>query len=116
MFPNAAALKNNAALGRLNVSSGRWQERDGTAYETIHAYGGRSFSLWSAETGTSSGTVATTSNSITSQALPANFNSNNDEDNFDARSDDKGPEPEGIAVGEFGDRLRPSSAWSASAA
>lgn len=33
------------------------------------------------------------------------FNANNDENGFDARSDDKGPEPEGVVVGKVGDGL-----------
>jgi hypothetical protein len=34
-------------------------------------------------------------------ALPGDFNSTNDENgSFDNRSDDKGPEPEGVAVGK----------------
>jgi len=36
---------------------------------------------------------------ITAAADPADFNSNNDEnDSFDNRSDNKGPEPEGVTV------------------
>ena len=36
--------------------------------------------------------------------LPKNFNSNNSESNFDNRSDDKGPEPEAIEVGQIGEK------------
>ena len=38
----------------------------------------------------------------TAQANPAFFNSNNAADNFDNRSDNKGPEPEGVAIGLIG--------------
>jgi hypothetical protein len=39
---------------------------------------------------------------ITASALPYQFNSTNDKNTtFDDRSDDKGPEPEGLALGEI---------------
>jgi hypothetical protein len=40
----------------------------------------------------------------TASAFPVNFNSNNDENDFDSRSDNKGPEPEGVAVGRIDGR------------
>lgn len=33
------------------------------------------------------------------------FNANNDENGFDSRSDDKGPEPEGVVIGKIGKTL-----------
>ena len=42
---------------------------------------------------------------ITADLFPDDFNSNNDEnDSFDNRSDNKGPEPEGITLGRVGNR------------
>jgi hypothetical protein len=42
---------------------------------------------------------------ITAALLPTEFNSNNDENgSFDSRSDDKGPEPEGLTVGDVDGR------------
>ena len=42
---------------------------------------------------------------ITAAALPYNFNSTNDENgSFDNRSDDKGPEPQGVTVGKINGR------------
>lgn len=42
---------------------------------------------------------------LTAAALPEEFNSTNDENgSFDNRSDDKGPEPEGLALGEIDGR------------
>lgn len=39
------------------------------------------------------------------EAGKVDFNANNDENGFDSRSDDKGPEPEGVVVGKVGDGL-----------
>ena len=42
----------------------------------------------------------------TAELIPDDFNSTNDENNsFDNRSDDKGPEPEGVAIGHIGNRI-----------
>jgi hypothetical protein len=41
---------------------------------------------------------------ITAAQLPQFFNAGNDNNTFDNRSDDKGPEPEGVAVGVIGGR------------
>ncbi len=40
---------------------------------------------------------------LTAAAYPEEFNSDHDPLTFDSRSDDKGPEPEGVAVGRIGD-------------
>ncbi|MGB1016241.1 MAG: choice-of-anchor I domain-containing protein, partial [Nannocystaceae bacterium] len=38
----------------------------------------------------------------TAEVLPASFNANNDDNaSFDGRSDNSGPEPEGVTVGRF---------------
>ena len=43
---------------------------------------------------------------ITAQLLPEDFNSTNDEnESFDNRSDDKGPDPEGVTVGQINGRM-----------
>jgi hypothetical protein len=38
---------------------------------------------------------------ITAKAYPSNFNASNTNNTFDNRSDDKGPEPEGVVVGNI---------------
>lgn len=103
VFPDAEALKEDAALGRLNVTSVDGRNADGTAYEQITTFGARSFSIWRPGRGLvwDSGDQL---EQVTAAQLPANFNSTNDEDTFDTRSDDKGPEPEGVAVGTIGGR------------
>lgn len=93
-----AGLLENEDLGRLEVSPENGF--NGECYDTLYSFGARSFSIW-----TASGTQVFDSGDdfeqITAAALPEDFNSSNDDnDDFDSRSDAKGPEPEGIAIGE----------------
>ena len=41
---------------------------------------------------------------VTAGAVPAFFNSDHGASSFDNRSDDKGPEPEGVTLGKVGGR------------
>ncbi len=98
-FPNAAALQQNAALGRLNASSIDGDVDGDGDYDRLMIYGARSFSVWDA-----AGNLAWDSGSelerITAEQTPALFNANDgDPTRWDERSDDKGPEPEGLTVG-----------------
>ena len=108
VFPDAAALQDDAALGRLQISTASGDLDGDGAFEEIHAYGARSFSIWRVarhgglELVFDSGSLF---EQITASLIGADFNSNNDENgSFDSRSDDKGPEPEGVAVGTVGGR------------
>lgn len=67
-------------------------------YDTLYSYGARSFSIWS-EDGKRVFDSGSEFERITASLIPDNFNGNNDENSFDNRSDDKGPEPEGVTVG-----------------
>jgi 2',3'-cyclic-nucleotide 2'-phosphodiesterase (5'-nucleotidase family) len=98
-FPTAATLQADDQLGRLKITTTLGDTDDDGDYDELYAYGARSFSIWDA-----TGALVFDSGSelerITAQYLQNGFNSNNDEnDSFDSRSDDKGPEPEAIAVG-----------------
>ena len=101
-FPNAVELQSNAQLGRLNVSTVLGDEDNDMDFDKLYAYGARSFSIWNAQTGAQvfdSGNQFETQISI---QTPEIFNSNGGSiDSFDSRSDDKGPEPEGIIVAEI---------------
>jgi 2',3'-cyclic-nucleotide 2'-phosphodiesterase/3'-nucleotidase/5'-nucleotidase len=104
-FPNAAELQRDEHLGRLNITTTLGDTDGDGDYDALYAYGARSFSIWD-----DAGRLAYDSGDdveqVTATAYPDDFNSNNDEnDSFDARSDDKGPEPEAVAVGVFGDRV-----------
>lgn len=68
-------------------------------YDELYSYGARSFSIWNGTTGELVWDSGSEFESILSVLEPNNFNSTNSEnDAFDNRSDDKGPEPEAITV------------------
>ncbi len=67
-------------------------------YSELFAYGARSFSIWS-EDGRRVFDSGSEFERITASLIPDNFNGQNDENSFDNRSDDKGPEPEAVTVG-----------------
>lgn len=93
-FPNAATLKTDAQLGRLNVTPTMGDVDFDGDYDYLYAFNSRSFSVWSGTTG----------NQI--------FDSKNELDKKcnlwftydDLRSDDKGSEPEGIVLGSVGSK------------
>lgn len=99
----AAGLTGEADLGRLNITLENGLREDGSCYEQLYAFGGRSFSIW-----TTDGELVFDSGDeferVIADALPEHFNSNHSESNFDGRSDDKGPEPENLTLGQVGDR------------
>lgn len=99
VFPPEKNLQNDAQLGRLKVTTTMGDENGDGKYEKLYAFGGRSFSILDAD-----GTMIFDSGDDlerrTARALPGQFNNDNDENKPDGRSDDKGPEPEGVAVGE----------------
>jgi len=109
-FPNAAQLQLAQNLGRLDVSSIDGLNAQGQ-YSQLFAYGGRSFSIWNVTNGLSqvfdSGDdfeqilAAFSATPLT----PSIFNSDGTPSSFDSRSDNRGPEPEGLAVGTVGNRL-----------
>jgi hypothetical protein len=97
-FPNAADLKQNAKLGRLTVTTANGDTDGDGDFDELYAFGGRSFSIWS-ESGKLVFDSGADLEEITAQQLPNDFNSDNAEnDSFDTRSDNKGPEPEGVSV------------------
>jgi hypothetical protein len=104
-FPDAAALQSRQALGRLQISTLDGDLDGDGDLDEIHAFGARSLSIWDA-----SGQLVFDTGSlledVTALALSTGFNSNNDANgSFDTRSDNKGPEPEGLDVGEIDGRV-----------
>ncbi len=104
-FPNAATLQEEENLGRLRVTSANGDLDDDGRYEALFSYGARSFSIWTPD-GALVYDSADDFEQITAALLPDEFNSDNDENgSFDSRSDDKGPEPEGVVTGTVGGRV-----------
>jgi hypothetical protein len=102
-FPNADELKEESNIGGLeNVSSSGDTDGDGD-FDVIYIPGGRSFSIWDAQ-----GELVFDSGDqleqITAQRYPENFNASGDDNAIDDRSDNKGPEPEGVTLGEIDGR------------
>lgn len=102
-FPNAAELQADNALGRLRVTNVLGDTDGDGDYDQIYAFGGRSFSIRD-EKGNLIFDSGDDFEKITAKLFPEFFNSNNEQNNFDNRSDDKGPEPEGVTIGMVGDR------------
>ncbi len=98
-----AGLTGDAELGRLNVSTASGLNADGTCYEELYAFGSRSFSIWTTD-GEQVWDSGSQFEEITHAAAPDFVNSNHTESNLEGRSDDKGPEPEAVAIGEVGGR------------
>lgn len=103
-FPNAAALKQNAELGRLVVSN-RSSDLDGDGdFDEIHAFGARSLSLFHGLDGTLFWDSGDQLERVTALSVPGFFNADGTHERFDTQSDNKGPEPEALAVGEVAGR------------
>ncbi|MFN3266329.1 MAG: choice-of-anchor I domain-containing protein, partial [Deinococcales bacterium] len=98
IFPNADVLKADAALGRLTVSNLEADTDGDKDADRLVAFGARSVSLWDARVNL----VADTGDLLerkTAELFPSSFNSNGTNGTFDTRSDNKGPEPEGVVTG-----------------
>ncbi|WP_411846759.1 choice-of-anchor I family protein [Roseibacillus persicicus] len=97
-FPDAA-LFDDDNLGRLKFSNVDGDVDGDGDIDVLHSFGARSFSIYD-----SAGNQIYDSGSdfevITAALVPELFNSDeSDPGEFDARSDDKGPEPEGLTTG-----------------
>lgn len=96
-----AALKNNSISGRLNVTN-RYGDFDNDGkFDSIFAYGARSFTVWNATTGALVWDSKDEFEQRIANIYPNNFNASNSNNTFKNRSDDKGPEPEAITVGKI---------------
>jgi len=91
-------------IGRLKVTTVKGDKNNDGQYESLYAYGARSFTIWD-----SNGLVVFDSGDqiarVTASVHGNAFNNNEDENKGDTRSDDKGAEPEALTLGKVGDRL-----------
>ncbi len=96
-FPDAATLQTDDAIGRLKVTTTLGDTDNDGDYDELYSFGARSFTIWSdeGEVVFDSGSDIETFTSILNSSI-----FNQDEGEFDERSDAKGPEPEGLAIGE----------------
>lgn len=97
-FPNGATLKMDANLGRLNVTKA-FGDQDGDGdFDKLFSFGARSFSILTAQ-GERIYDSGDDIEQITAQAFPLFFNAGHTNNTKDDRSDNKGPEPEGVTIG-----------------
>ncbi len=102
-FPFSALLKNNNTLGRLNVTKASGDIDNDGDFDEIHFLGGRSISIWNGNNGEQVYDSGNEFELITSEDVNFGkfFNMSNSNNTFKNRSDDKGPEPEGVTVGKY---------------
>lgn len=102
--PQFAAAKDKTQLARLKVTTSMGDDDKDGDYDRIVSFGARSFSIWTAD-GQQVFDSGSDFERITAALLGNKFNNNNEENKGDSRSDDKGPGPEALALGQIGQRL-----------
>ena len=98
-----AMLQATGEADDLRVTSAMGDADGNGEYDAAYAYGARSFTIWD-----QNGLVVYDSGDdferITASVHGAQFNNGDDENEGDSRSENKGPEPEALTVGQIGDR------------
>jgi 2',3'-cyclic-nucleotide 2'-phosphodiesterase / 3'-nucleotidase / 5'-nucleotidase len=103
-FPNLDGLTTEEAIGGLGIVTSIGDTDGDGDLDKLYIPGGRSFSVWNALSGELVFDSGDQIEHITSETYPDDFNADNAENgSFDDRSDNKGPEPEGLALGVIGD-------------
>ncbi|MEZ4987357.1 MAG: choice-of-anchor I family protein [Saprospiraceae bacterium] len=102
-FPDAAALQSTTVLGRLNITTANGDTDGDGDYDELYAFGGRSISIWDIDAGLLVWDSGDDLERITATdpVFGVLFNASNSNNNFKNRSDNKGPEPEGITTAEI---------------
>lgn len=94
-FSNAATLKLDAQLGRLNITTTLGDTDNDGDFDALYSFGARSFSVWN---GTTGDLVYDSKNELDVKAKELGVYDDN-------RSDDKGAEPEAITLGKVGAKI-----------
>ena len=107
VFSDLDILQLSTNLGDINVTAASGDADGDGLYEEMHVFGGRSFSIFEAETGNLVYDSGNDFEVITAAdpTLGGIFNASNDNNGFKNRSDNKGPEPEGVIVKQIGDQF-----------
>ena len=116
---DAKDCREDHILGRLNITwtEGYQKNADGTpklnerghlVYDHLYSFGARSFSIWTENANQTGLDLVWDSADQFEQHIathyPKFFNFNHEETGLDNRSDNKGPEPEGITLGQIGNK------------
>ena len=88
-------------MGRLNVTATLGAVNG--VYEKLYAFGSRSFSIWNAK-GQQVFDSGDQLEQLTKDLPQVKFNASHSGNAQDNRSDNKGPEPEGVIVAKFGQK------------
>lgn len=91
-------MKNDSAYNKLEVIQDMGND-------AVYTYGGRSFSIWKADTMELVFDSGSDFESTTAQRYPNYFNWSNDDNTMDKRSVKKGPEPEDVKIGKVNGKL-----------
>jgi 2',3'-cyclic-nucleotide 2'-phosphodiesterase / 3'-nucleotidase / 5'-nucleotidase len=102
VFPDTDETQADENLGRLNVTTSQGDTDGDGDFDRLFAFGARSMSILGPLGGIAFDTGSELER-VGAAEEPARFNFSNEEPFvFDDRSDAKGPEPEGVDVGEVG--------------
>lgn len=116
---DAKGCREDEELGRLNITwtEGYQKNEDGSpklnargnlVYDQLYSFGARSVSIWTENDSKTGLDLVWDSGDQFEQYIAKNhpeiFNANHEEAGVDNRSDNKGPEPEGVTLGKIGQK------------
>ncbi|WP_052467039.1 choice-of-anchor I family protein [Psychroserpens damuponensis] len=103
VFNNQNQLALDTNLGALSITNATGDIDNDGDFDEIHVFGTRSFSIWNTTTGALVYDSGDDFERITAAdpIYGALFNASNSNNTFKNRSDNKGPEPEGVTVAQI---------------